>query len=249
MERHWEMLRWIVNFMGENESRWREMNLNRKKDMEQREKEEQWVQKNREERIREIMEEEELVKTEKRYNKEERYKEAIRLKNSWREWRESGVEEEEWDEHGEDFLAGTEDHCWECVSAPCVCALVALERRIELLNLEKEIKELEEKKKIADEKVAANTRKREIEKLRKPEPDLELSFESFEPELDKTTDMTIEKLRSMRGELLPSPPSPPPPPPSPPTYPTTTPRPPYSSSSQITSHPDMTIEKPRYMRG
>ena len=87
MERHWEMLRWIVHFMGENESKWREMNMIKKKDMEQREKEEQWVQKNREERIKEMMEEEELVRAEKRCNKEERYKEAIRLKNSWREWR------------------------------------------------------------------------------------------------------------------------------------------------------------------
>ena len=113
MERHWEMLRWIVNFMGENESRWGEMKLEREKDRRQREKEEQWAQKSREERIRAILEEEELAKAEKRNNKEERYKEAVRLKRSWREWREASADEmeaqEEWQEQGEDFLAGTED--------------------------------------------------------------------------------------------------------------------------------------------
>lgn len=57
MERHWDMLRWLVNYMGENESRWGEMRREREKERKQREKEEQWAQKNREERIREMLEE------------------------------------------------------------------------------------------------------------------------------------------------------------------------------------------------
>ena len=96
---------------------------------------------------------------------------------------------------------------------------MTIERRLELLNLEKEIKELEQMKKAADEKVASNEKMRETETL-------ELSLE---PELDKNTDMTKEKLRPMQGELLSSPP-----PPSPPTHPPAIPPPPHLSSPQLT---------------
>ena len=89
------------------------MRREREKDKKQRELEENWAQKTREEMIRELYEEEELVKAEKKTNKEERYKEAVRLKRSWREWRRTceaeGEEEDEWQDMGEEYLAGIDE--------------------------------------------------------------------------------------------------------------------------------------------
>ena len=82
MERHWDMLRWLVNFMGENEAKWAEMKREREKDKKQRELEENWVQNTREEMIRELYEEEELAKAEKKTTRKRDTKKLSDLKEA-----------------------------------------------------------------------------------------------------------------------------------------------------------------------
>ena len=106
LEGHWEMLRWIVAFMGENESRWKEMRMERERDRRKREEEEQWLQKSREERIRELVKREEQEKKEAKSNKEAMYKEAVRLKRSWRQWRGDESEEEDREDAETEALLG-----------------------------------------------------------------------------------------------------------------------------------------------
>ena len=168
MEGHWEMLRWIVTFMGENETKWKEMKMEKERERRKKEAEEQWLLKNREERIRELAEIEEQQKAEAKNNKEARYREAVRLKRSWREWRvgEDG-EEDDCVEVEEDLPLGkTEELCLICVVMPCVCPLVKLERRLELLRLKEKIRDLEEKKQKADEKVDEHDKTKQIKKNR-----------------------------------------------------------------------------------
>ena len=74
LEKHWEMLRWVVSFMEENAAKWSEMKQERERDRRKRDKEEEWSLKSRAEKLIELQEEEELVRAEKRSNKEERYK-------------------------------------------------------------------------------------------------------------------------------------------------------------------------------
>ena len=85
MEKHWEMLRWLVALMEDNESRWIEMKIERDREKREREKEDQWAMKDRAENVREMAKEEELVRAEAKNNKVARYREAARLKWTWRE--------------------------------------------------------------------------------------------------------------------------------------------------------------------
>ena len=70
LEGHWEMLRWIVAFMGENESRWKEIRMERERDRRMREEEEKWLEKSREEKIRELIKCKEQEKKDAKTNKE-----------------------------------------------------------------------------------------------------------------------------------------------------------------------------------
>ena len=72
LEKHWDMLRWIVNFMEENDQKWKKMEKVRKLEQEQREEKERWEQLTREDKIKELEWEEFAVKQEKLTNKEER---------------------------------------------------------------------------------------------------------------------------------------------------------------------------------
>ena len=95
MEKHWEMLRWVVSFMDENAAKWSERKQERGENRWKRDKEEERSLKSRAEKMRELQEEEELVRGEKRSNKDERYKEVARLKRSWRELKGGEKKEEE----------------------------------------------------------------------------------------------------------------------------------------------------------
>ena len=81
--------------------------------------------------------------------KEERLEEAQRLKRSWRERREVRREcEDEEEEHEleeeemEKMMGQTDKFCHTCAMIPCCCALTNLERRIEMINLEKEMENI-----------------------------------------------------------------------------------------------------------
>ena len=85
----------------------------------------------------------------------------------------------------------------ECITTPCICVLTTLEKRLELLRLEEEIRDLQRKKEAADEKVAENVKARNVDKTKNPENDKNPDFET-EP----------DKPNPSRGELSASPPTP-----------------------------------------
>ena len=164
----------------------------------------------RDEMQKELLREEKAAKAEKKSNKEMRYQEAARLKRSWREWRKPREEDLiDWEDMGEEYLAGLEEHCLECVTIPCVCMLAFLEKKIELLRLGEQIRDLEEKKKAADEKIVANIRSRQENNNPKPKSKLK-------PDTDISREPEIANIKL--GESC----EPSPPPPTPPDIPTTT---------------------------
>ena len=147
MEKHWEMLRWIIKFMEENDRKWKELKKLRQTEREEQEKKEKWEAMTREEKMQEIEWEKFAVAAEKSTRKEERLKEAQRLKSSWNKWQEQEDQDEEYQgelEH-EDYLKGTEELCLQCLMTPCYCDMVLLERRMEMHRLEKLRTELAEK--------------------------------------------------------------------------------------------------------
>ena len=96
MEQHWEMLRWLVQFMDENKYKWAEMKKERAREEEEkrkRKKREEWEMKTRDQKIKEMWEEEQRKKINRLSNKDERLAEAQRLKRSWMETRTKEVEE------------------------------------------------------------------------------------------------------------------------------------------------------------
>ena len=96
MEQHWEMLRWLVQFMDENKYKWAEMKKGRAREEEEkrkRKKREEWEMKTRDQKIKEMWEEEQRKKINRLSNKDERLAEAQRLKRSWMETRTKEVEE------------------------------------------------------------------------------------------------------------------------------------------------------------
>ena len=82
----------------------------------------------------------------KRTNKEGRLEEAQRLKRSWKECMGGGdlaiEEDDELDPDDPDFLGET-DFCLDCLMSPCCCLGNVLDRRIEMIRLGDEIKNLE----------------------------------------------------------------------------------------------------------
>ena len=164
------MLRWIVAFMEENEPRWNLMRIEREKDRREKEKEEEWATRSREEKIRVMQLEEKQKKLEMRNNKELRFEEAKRLKRSWTEWREQEEEkQEEMNKEAEtfwtgDFLGELDKLCLKCAATPCVCLEGIINKRIELIKLEREIILLRDKAHKAAEKVAENEKLRLVDK-------------------------------------------------------------------------------------
>ena len=106
LERHWEMLRWIVQFMDENEDKWAELKRIRTTEEEERTKRSEWEKKTQEQKIKEIQEEERREKKERMSKKDERLKEAQHLKRSWTERRELDETMSDWEEDDEGVAGG-----------------------------------------------------------------------------------------------------------------------------------------------
>ena len=163
LESHWEMLRWITSFMEENETKWTELKKLRRQEREEKERKEEWESRTREEKMSMIKEEEAEKLKSKMTNKEGRFEEAQRLKRSWREWRGEGElhNENEWEldpESDNDFLENT-DFCLNCAMSPCSCLGNVLDRRIEMIRLEDEIRNLERQVVELDQKNDQNSPK------------------------------------------------------------------------------------------
>ena len=54
LEQHWEMLRWLVQFMDENENKWAEMKKIRAGEEEEKRKREEWEMMTRDQKIEEM---------------------------------------------------------------------------------------------------------------------------------------------------------------------------------------------------
>ena len=86
------------------------------------------------------------------------------MKRSWTEWREKGEEsQEESNREAEtlwsgDFLGELGQLWLKCASIPCVCLEGMIDKRIELLRLEREITMPRDKAQKAAEKVTENER-------------------------------------------------------------------------------------------
>ena len=172
LEKKWEMLRWVVQYIDTNKDRWERERLNRleidKEEEEIRKIEEDWLRKNETEK-KEAIKLKELTEPNENKRKEERLAEARRLKESWRKIRsktENDSEEEEDDQthHQPDVVddgpepgeeepwsedemmkwMGIDERNWclDCANSPCLCALVKLEIKLKIL---KESHETEEK--------------------------------------------------------------------------------------------------------
>ena len=64
LKQHWEMLRWIVQFLGDNEKNWAEMKRTRTAEEEERSKRTEWENKTREQQIEELKEEDKTTMNE-----------------------------------------------------------------------------------------------------------------------------------------------------------------------------------------
>ena len=86
MEKHWEMLRWVVEYIDANKSFWEENRLEKIKYLEDMEEKERWERLGEMEKRRELERKNETEKTEKlpRSAKIELAKEKRKL---WQDWR------------------------------------------------------------------------------------------------------------------------------------------------------------------
>ena len=162
-KQHYEMLRWITEFIDKNSQSWKER---RKQQLEEKEEtEKQWDKLSMEEK-RTRFEEEEMVKImekeeekDPKLKKQIRLEQILRLKSSWRNRREerrpSEVEDdmEDEDQQGEtgelltpeketdqeetfqQFLDEEKDgYCMLCMHKPCLCLLTKLDMKIHSLK-------------------------------------------------------------------------------------------------------------------
>ena len=143
LENHWGMLKWLVAFIDENDEKWKDMKKKRAKESQEQEQKENWEQMTREEKMKQIREEEQKKKKLKPVkNQEERLQEAVRLKNSWKLWREEQGEEDGEMEEMEEYLGGVSELCMTCAMLPCTCMLTMVNRRIEMLKTAQKIQNL-----------------------------------------------------------------------------------------------------------
>ena len=161
-EKHWEMAKWLVEYIEENREIWRENE--KEKEIKRREDEEDqelWDTLTRAEKIEELKKEEKSEKMRQNSltaeeRKEERLQKVRKEKENWRKWREEQpqeekevekdlnrdmeplIEEKEEEEEIEKPDLGEEkkEICEDCVMVPCVCLLLKLELRLKMLKNE-----------------------------------------------------------------------------------------------------------------
>ena len=83
LEKHWEILRWLIEFIDENKEQWEENDNVRELENEQREREKAWRALGDKEKESELKKEEK----EKEMSREEKIELAKKKRAGWREWR------------------------------------------------------------------------------------------------------------------------------------------------------------------
>ena len=89
-EKHWEMIRWITQFIEENRQHWKERDENRKREEEEEEKKRQEPG---------IMRKERKPVKDPEEKKKERLRQAKMMKEYWKNWRKNSIEEYEEEEN------------------------------------------------------------------------------------------------------------------------------------------------------
>ena len=74
---HWDMMKWIVQFIDENKEKWDKIKKQKKLDMKLQTEKEEWVTKTKEEKIKLLQEEKIKKKTSLKENKERRLEEVL----------------------------------------------------------------------------------------------------------------------------------------------------------------------------
>ena len=179
LERYWEKLRWVTRILEETEDIQANIRKLRDKDSKEEEEGRSWNQMSETEKMKTVREEDIMKEKQKdgtgeNRGKEERLKEALRVKRSWEEDEEGKMEkeEEEADVEAEDFLGQGEPtlFCLACCMTPCICMVRDLEKKIELLKLRREIEALEDQ---VETMAWTRERKEQEKKGRKRRLDLE----------------------------------------------------------------------------
>ena len=83
-EAHWEMMKWVVQFINNNKPKWEEIKKQRKEGEKKEEEKLKWEELSKEEKIELIKLEKEEKKHNIKVNKEKRLEEAKRLKENWK---------------------------------------------------------------------------------------------------------------------------------------------------------------------
>ena len=89
-EKHWELLRWLVNFIEENKQQWEENRQKRKEDQEKTLREEEWRTLTKQQKLNQLQREEEAKKEEisPEMRKKRRQEECMQRSRNWKTWRE-----------------------------------------------------------------------------------------------------------------------------------------------------------------
>ena len=57
---HWEMMKWVVNFIVENKDKWENMKRNKKEDLMKENKRNEWEKKSKEDDIKQLQDDKEM---------------------------------------------------------------------------------------------------------------------------------------------------------------------------------------------
>ena len=112
-EKHWEMLRWVVNFIDENRNHWEGEKIRKRKDLEESEKREAWKHMTEEEKIEEIRKEENQDTETPETKKQKRLEKAEMRKKSWKIWREDRELESEEEKETQETEKEEKENWWE----------------------------------------------------------------------------------------------------------------------------------------
>ena len=101
---HWDMMKWIVQFIDENKEKWDRIKKQKKLDMKLELEKEEWIKKSKEEKIKLLQAEKLKKKTALKENKEIRLEEVLKMKENWkrREVIDKFIDNDEYYEAGED---------------------------------------------------------------------------------------------------------------------------------------------------
>merc|ERR1711942_614965 len=150
LEGYWGKLRWITKILEETEDLQADIKKLKQKDAKEEEEQKSWNMMTNEEKKETISEEDALegkrkiLEEEGNTMREERLEEAVRMKRTWKQGDDKDSVE---DVEEEDFLGqeSPRKFCFTCCMTMCICIVRELDRKLEMLKIQKEVEALEAK--------------------------------------------------------------------------------------------------------